>query len=277
MKVIITVSTLVLATFLVNCGEPVSEESQNIAAILSPDGSQIAFARSFHYYVTKASVFDPSGWRETKYEATFIYTIDRSTRKLMKLSEVDKQWYHCDRYNCPVNISWESNFIAYNTWDTIYVIHPDGTSKRSVVLTRKYGPPTAFTLSADAEKLFYPGKEYHWEYDREGLYSVNLDGTGKSFVSDLEFLEYYDIQDMVWDSSRVQILLIERSYNSKEPIVWQINPDGTDLRESEYGLAEYRRRRLGGWESDPPFSELEKLTRDITYAEWGIPAPDEVD
>jgi len=80
-----------------------------------------------------------------------------------------------------------------------------------------------------------------------------------------------------WDSSQDCILLVERTYNSKEPVVWQISPDGADLRKSEDGLAEYLRRRLGGWESDPHFSELEKLTRDITYAEWGVPAPDEFD
>lgn len=275
MKTIIIASTLILAVFLASCGEPVSEESRNIAAILSPDGTQIAFARSFHYYVTKASVFDLSGWKETKYEATFIYIIDRSTKEVTRLVEVDKEWYYCDRYYCPVNISWEGDFIAYSIENTIYIISADGSGKRTLVLSPK-GPPMPFTLSADVQRLSYLGRKYHWRYDREGLYSVNFDGTGKSFVADLGRLRY-NIRDMVWDSIQAHILLVERAYNSKGPVVWQINPDGTDLMEIEDGLAEYRRRRLGGWESDPPFAELEKLTRDITYADWGIPAPDEFD
>ncbi|MBM3242652.1 hypothetical protein FJZ31_40850 [Candidatus Poribacteria bacterium] len=272
MKTITIASTLFLIVLFAGCGEPISEESQNIDAILSPDDTQIAFARWFHYYVNKASVFEPGGWRDTKYHATFIYTIDRSTKKLTKLVEVDIEGqYYCDRYYCPVSISWEDDFIAYSNWNTIYIINPDGSDKQTVVaFTEMYGSPMLFTLSADAQRLFYI--EYKWE--RAGLYSVNLDGTGKSFVTTLGSL-VYNIQDMVLDASKKHILLIERTYDSKEPVVWQLNPDGTDLRKSEDGLAEYRRRRLGGWESKPPLAELEKLTRDISYAEWGVPAPDE--
>jgi hypothetical protein len=272
MKAITIASILVLAVLIASCGEPINEESQNIDAILSPDGTRIAFARWFHYYVNKASVFDPGGWEETKYSEAFIYTINRSTKELTKLIEVGKEWYYCDKYYCPVHISWEGDSIAYSIWGTIYIMNPDGSGKRTVVVSTEGYPPIPFTLSADAQRLFYLGREFNW---REGLYSVNLDGTGKFFVADLGRLGYYNIQDMVLDSNQERILLIERAYNSKEPVVWQINPDGTDLRKSEDGLAEYRRRRLGGWESKPPFAELDKLTQDITYVEWGVPAPDE--
>ncbi len=43
------------------------------------------------------------------------------------------------------------------------------------------------------------------------------------------------------------------------------------------GLEEYQRRRLGGWKSDLSFSQWEELTQDISYEEWGVPAPEEFD
>lgn len=60
MRAAIAASTLVFALLLAGCGDRAEEESQNVAAILSPDGTQIAFARRFHYYFNKASVFDIS-------------------------------------------------------------------------------------------------------------------------------------------------------------------------------------------------------------------------
>jgi len=278
MKAAFIASILLLTAILAGCGESPNEEFQNIAAILSPDGSKVAFVRNFHYYFNKASVIDLGGWRETAYAATIIYTIDRSTRELTKLVEVDDIWHYCSsRYDCPVNISWESNLIAYSVnQDVVQVISPDGIGARTVDFsTRKYGPAIPFTLSGDAEKLFYMGRN-PWEYDREGLYSVNLDGTDRAFIADLTGLRVYEIYDMLWDSGQNCILLIERVY-SENILVWQIKPDGTDLKESEQGLEEYQRRRLGGWESALSFSQLEELTRGISYAEWGIPAPEEFD
>ncbi len=278
MKAAAIASTLLLTALLAGCGESPNEEYQNIAAVLSPDGSKIAFVRNFHYYFNKASVVDLGGWRETVYAATIIYTIDRSTKELIKLIEVDGTWRYCSsRYDCPVNISWESNLIAYSVnQDIVQMISPDGIDEGIVNFSSgKYGPAIPFTLSGDAEKLFYMGR-HPWEYNREGLYSVKLDGTDRSFVADLTGLRVYEIYDMIWDSSQSRILLIERIYG-EDTIVWQIKPDGTDLRRSERGLEEYRRRRLGGWESTPPFSQLADLTRGISHAEWGVPAPEEFD
>jgi hypothetical protein len=262
MKAAIILSVLLLAALIAGCGEDPSEESRNIAAILSPDGSRIAFARTFRYYFNKASVFDPGGWEETVYNQTSIYIIDRSAGELTKLSESDEDWYYCDRYYCPVNVSWENDVIAYSFQYTIHITDPDGAHKASLdISTGKFGPPIPFTLSGD----------------REGLYSIGLDGTGKSFIADLKMAGFYEIHDMMWDSGQDRILLIERTYDNVDPVVWQIDPNGKGLGRSEQGLMEYRRRRLGGWESDPPFAELEGLTRDITHAEWGVPEPDEFD
>ena len=88
MRAAVVALTLVFAALLVGCGDHAREESQNVAAILSPDGSQIAFARRFHYYFDKASVLDPGGWRETVYHETSVYIMDRSTKELMKLVEL---------------------------------------------------------------------------------------------------------------------------------------------------------------------------------------------
>ena len=267
---------LLLVILLSGCGESPNEEFLNIAAVLSPDGYRIAFVRNFHYYFNKASIVDPGGWRETVYAATTIYIVDRSTRELTKLVEIDDDWHYCSSiYDCPVNISWESDLIGYSIGQEIVrIINPDGTDDGTVDFSsRKYGPSIPFTLSGDAEKLFYMERR-PWEFDGEGLYSVNLDGTDRSLVADLTGLRIYEVHDMIWDSTQNCILLIEKVYG-EDTIVWQIKPDGTDLRISERGLEEYRRRRLGGWETDPPFFQLEDLTRDISYSEWGIPAPEE--
>ena len=264
MKAITITSILILAVFLIGCGEPISEEAQNIAAILSPNGNKIAFARWFHYYVNKVSVFDPTGRRDSKYHAAFIYTIDRSTKELTKLVEVGKDWYHRN-----IHLSWEGDFIAYSLPGTIYIMNPDGSDKRTVVTstsTERYGPSMPFTLSADAQWLFYLDSKYHEYYGRDQLYSAYLDGAGKSFIKDLSDLGH-TIQGMMWDSSQNRILIIHWSYEDNGQVASQINPDGKDLRKSETGLEEYRRRR--------PFAELKTLTRDITYAEWDVPSPDE--
>ena len=269
---------LLLIIFLSGCGESPSEEFMNMTAVLSPDGSRIAFVRNFHYYLNKASIADLGGWRETVYASTAIYIINRSTRELTKLVEIDNNWHYCSSiYDCYVNISWEGNLIGYSVGqEEVHIIDPDGTDAGSVDFSsRKYGPSVPFTLSGDAEKLFYIGRN-PWEFDQEGLYSVNLDGTDRSFVTDLTSLRIYEVYDMIWDLSQNCILLIEKVYG-EDTIVWQIKPDGTDLRRSEQGLEKYRRRRLGGWETDPPFSQLEDLTRDISYSEWEIPAPEEFD
>ena len=272
-----TALILFLVVFVAGCGQTPKEESQNIDAILSPDDSRIAFVRSFHYYFTKASVFDPSGSDETVFGETSIYIIDTSTEELTKLIKLDADVLRCDRYYCPIKVSWEGELIAYSSQDGIYIMDLHGRSRGYVDLSRgKYGPPIPLTLSGDAQKVFYLGK-HPWEYDREGLYSVELDGTGKTYIADLERVGHHEIYDMIWDSTQNYILIVERPYDSKEPVVWRITPDGTGLKPSENGLTEYYRRRLGGWESDPPFSGLEKLTRDISHAEWDVPAPDEFD
>lgn len=274
---ITTMLILLLAALAVGCGETPNERSQNISAILSPGGSRIAFARSFSYYFKKASVFDPGGWEESVFEETSIYVIDRSTEELTKLLKLDGDAYRCDRFYCPVNISWEGDLIAYGVQGTIYMTDLDRNNRGTADLSReKYGPGIPFTLSGDAQRLFYVGRQ-PWEYEREGIYSIELDGTGKSYVADLEGVRYYEVHDMLWDSIQNVILIIERPYGNEEPVVWQVAPDGSALKRSEQGLMEYRRKRLGGWESDPPFSELEKLTDGISHAEWGVPEPDEFD
>ena len=196
---------------------------------------------------------------------------------MTKLVELDTDTSRCDRYYCPIKVSWEGELIAYSRQDGIYIMDLNGRSRGYVDLSRgKYGPSIPFTLSGDAQKVFYLGR-HPWEYDREGLYSVELDGTDKTYIADLKGLGYYDIDDMMWDSTQNCILMVERPYNSEKPFIWQITPDGGSLKTSEQGLTEYYRRKLGGWESDPPFAELEELTRDISYAEWDVPAPDEFD
>ena len=258
-------SALALIALLLGCGETPDEEAWNIAAISSPDGSQVAFARSFRYYVNKASAFDPSGWEETVYEAIFVYIMDRSTGELTKLTEAERD-------SGIFGISWEGDLIAYSRWDVIYVMRPDGSSRRPVFIsTGKYGPSLPFTLSGDAQALFYLGM--HPEYK---LHSIRLDDELRESVDlNLEDLRYRSIHDMIWDSSRDRILLIEASFDGSVPAIWETNPDGTNLRRTDEGLSEYRRRRLGGFEFETPFPELEKMTRDITYEEWGVPAPDE--
>ena len=277
MRVFITASILLFAALMAGCGETPDAEVRNIAAILSPDGSRIAFVRSFHYYVNKASVFDPSGWEEDVYSETSVYIIDKSTRSVTKLGKVSEDWYYCDRYNCPVNISWEDDLVAYSTRDAVYITDLDGNGRGVIdISTRKYGPVIPLTLSGDAQKLFYLGR-HPWEHDREGLYSVRIDGSDKSFISDLGNLEYYDVYDMLWYSGQDSILIVEGLYQSGDPLIWQIDPEKGGLEESLDGLQEYRRRRLGGREAEPPFPELEELTKDITYAEWDVPPPDEFD
>lgn len=277
MKTVSAALVLLFVALIAGCGGNPKEDSRNIDAILSPDGSRIAFARSFRYYFNKASVFNPGGWEETVYEEMSIYVMDRTTDELTKMAKFDEAPYHCSRYDCPVRISWEGDLIAYSVRYAIYVMDLSGDKRGFVDLAReKYGPPIPFTLSGDARRLFYLGR-HPWEYDREGLYSVELDGTGKSFITELKGMGYHDIYDMMWDSSQNCILIVERAYSIAESTVWQIAPDGSGLKESERGLMEYRRRRLGGWDSKPPFSELEKLTRGISYAEWDVPPPDEFD
>lgn len=269
----ITTSILLLAALAVGCAETPNERSQNISAILSPDGSRIAFARSFCYYFKKASVFDPGGSEESVFEETSIYIIDRSTEELTKLLTLDAGAYRCDRYYCPVNISWEGGLIAYIVQSRIYIIDPDGNDRGFVDLSReKFGPAIPFTLSGDAQRLFYVGMR-----PQEGLYSIRLDGTGQAQIGDLEVVKLHEIQDMLWDSTQSVILVVESPFVNEKPSVWQVTTDGNWSNPSELGLIEYRRRRLGGWESDPPFSELEKLTAGISHAEWGVPEPDEFD
>ncbi len=268
---VITMSTLLVAALVVGCAETPSERSQNISAILSPDGSRIAFVRSFCYYFKKASVFDLSGSEESVFEETSIYIIDRSTEELTKLIKLDADAYRCDRYHCPVNISWEGDLIAYGIQGTIFVTDLDIDNRGLVDLSReKFGPGMSFTLSSDAQRLFYPGMR-----PQEGLYSVKLDGTGKLQIGELEVVKRHEIQDMLWDSTQNVILVVESPFINEEPVVWQVTTDGNWSNPSDIGLTEYRRRRLGGWESDPPFSELEKLTKDISHAEWDVPEPDE--
>jgi len=268
---------LVAIVLVAGCGETPSEESQNISAILSPDGSRIAFIRSFRYYFNKASVLDPSGWEDSVFEETSIYIMDRSTGELIKLLKVDTSAYGCNMYSCFVNISWEGDVIAYSVRYGIHVLDLDGNNRGFVDFSRgKSGSSVPFTLSGDAVKLFYLGR-HPTDFDRHGLYSIGLDGTGESYIADLKHARYYDIRDMIWDSARNSILVVERPYDSKEPVVWRLTTDGDWVNLSEQGLMEYQRRRLGGWESNPPFSELEELTRGISHAEWDVPAPDEFD
>ena len=276
-KIALKVGILFFVMFMAGCGQTPREESQNIDAILSPDGSRIAFVRSFNYYFTKASVLDPDGSDETIFVETSIYIIDRSTGELTKLVKLNTNTFRCNKYGCPIKISWEGEFIAYSGQDGIHIMDIHERSIGHVDLLRgKYGPPIPFTLSGDAQRVFYLGKA-PWEYNREGLYSVELDGTDSKYVADLKRVGHHEIYDMIWDSTQNCILIVERPYNSEEPFVWQITPDGTGLKPSENGLTEYYRRRLGGWESDPSFSGLAKLTSDISHAEWDVPAPDEFD
>jgi hypothetical protein len=277
MRTVAAMLILLLVGLIAGCGETPTEESQNIAAILSPDGSRIAFVRSFRYYIKKASVFDPDGWEEDVFAETSVYIIGRSTEELKKLHGFEDDGYRCSRDYCPVNISWEGDLIAYSDWYTIHIMDLDGRERGIVDLSReKYGPGVPFTLSGDAQRLFYIGR-HPWEYDRDGLYSVDLDKMSKSYIADLVNVRYYDVYDMIWDSMQNCILMVERAYDGREPVVWQITPDGDWLKPSEGGLIEYRRRRLDGWKSAPPFPELEELTEGISYAEWGVPEPDEFD
>ena len=49
MRLAMALSILIPGALLLGCGDTPDEESHNIAAILSPDGSQVAFSRNFRY------------------------------------------------------------------------------------------------------------------------------------------------------------------------------------------------------------------------------------
>lgn len=265
---------LLLALFLATgCDSTPDVESQNICAILSPDGSHMAFARSFRYYTNKASVFDPGGWEESVFEETSLYILNRSTEKLTKFAKLSENRYYCDEYYCPVNISWENDTIAHTSQYAIHIVDLVGNPIGNIDFSReRLSVPVAFTLSGDAQKVYYVGMHPD-EYDRQGLYSINLYGEDKTYMADLGRLGFHRIYDMVWDSGQNWILIAERSYNDNL-VIWQIAPDGSQLEPSVDGLEKYLQRRLGGWESDPPFDELEKLVTGISHEGWDIPDPD---
>lgn len=270
---VISMLILLLATLISGCDEVPDERSQNISAILSPDSSRIAFARSFRYFFKKATVLDPGGFEETVFEETSIYTIDPSAEELTKLAKTGENSFICGRYDCQVNISWENDIIAYIVRNTIYIIDSYGNSIGSLDLSReKFGPAIPFTLSGDASRIFYLGMQ-----PEVGLYSINLDGKDKTFIGEMQRADIFEIHDMLWDSTHDVILVVNRPFDNGKPTVWEVTLDGNWSEPSERGLMEYRRRRLGGWESNPPFSELENLTKGISHAEWDIPEPDEFD
>ena len=157
------------------------------------------------------------GTPSSVFRETSIYIIDRSTEELAKLVKLDADTFRCDQYDCPIKISWEGELVAYSNQNGIHIVDLHGRSRGHVELSRvKYGPPIPFTLSGDAEKVFYLGRN-PWEYDREGLYSVKLDGTDKTYIADLKALRFQDIRDMIWDSTQNCILLIERPFNKVLP------------------------------------------------------------
>lgn len=298
MRIFTIVTALIFSALIIGCdmrndGE-IEDLSSNTIGILSPDGSQIVFMRHFDYdrvYPTPnflAGVGNGSGKScDNFYDKTFIYTINRETKKLRRLGEIKDA--EKDRWS--QNISWEGNLIAYgfgsgslnNYVHKIYVMNYDGSNNHIVV---SYEPSylvssIPLTLSGDCQKLFYinRGEQLHLQFE-SSLYSINLDGTGKSLVSDLHCPDWNlyqsSIDDIMWDSRRGCIIIINCYECSPFPYdYWQINPDGTNLRamEPEY-LAEYKRRKIYGSAVHGLLeSELEKMTRNITYAEWGVPSP----
>lgn len=241
------------------------------------------------------------------YDKVFIYTINRETKKLRRLGEIKKDTKNntiCSFSSC--NISWEGNLITYgvvigyipedlNDYDVqrIFVMNYDGSNNHLVVSYKLSEPDFGLrslplTLSGDCQKVFYIKER---EKDLFSLYSINLDGTGNSLVSDLcpdSNRLRYEVKDMMWDSRGSCIILISDDVvrNGVDPPYndSQINPDGTNLRavEPEY-LEEYKRRKIYDGMLDYKRSssvvhgllesELEEMTRNITYAEWGVPSP----
>jgi len=238
------------------------DRSVNLAAILSPDSSRVAFIRNFCYQVVK------NRWMQvdvaTLYDKAFIYIMDLTNHKLTRVTEIKYSGAY-------TNISWEGNFLAYNYYHKINVINLDGTYGCFVdddIFTKSSydskTPVDNFTLSPDSQGLYYL-LGYH------NLHYVNFDDGSKSFEIKLPDYKGY-ILDMVWDSNQNCILFI--SYNEvifgNIDTVYQINPDGTNFRESKNLLEAYCQRRLGCSNSN----QLDDLTKNISYKEWGVPAPD---
>lgn len=260
---VIILSALVFFVFLSGCSseelksEELKDESGNLAAVRSPDGSRVAFVRHFTYVRYHYDYgFPDTVTKDDVYEATFIYIIDLTTKKLKKLIEPSYT---------RTNLSWEGDLIAYYEYgNTIKTIKPDGSMQSPFCCLESHYGVWPFTLSGDSKILFYVDNDYG------GLKSVDLNGN-KFSGEKLNDPDCRDIEDMIWDSTQDRILLIKNVF--LEPKVWQIKPDGTELKLWPQGLAEYRRRRLGGLD----FPELRALIgiSNFTYADWGVPALEE--
>jgi len=253
---------------------PIEVDNGSRNAVLSPDGTLIAFCRYFRYvYKGYQITLDPTPQRNA-YEAWFVYTIHRETKEVSKILEHGSH-----------HLSWEGGLIAYNegpTCDTewghltdnlappvdIYVMNPDGTGKTFVVEGN-----SPFMLLPDATKLIYLAGS--------SLFSININGTDKTLIRDLSDLLVDAenagtlLRDMAWDPDASMILIGIMPSDAPFYGIWEMNLDGTGFKKSghQYGTHFWTMSRG----ISNIHSHLGELTSDVTYEQWKVPRPEDFD